>query len=197
MVNISPKLRVLVIDESPERAAVLRHGLELGGHQVVAALPNALDLLKHVESLQPDVIIIDTESPSRDVLEHVVMVSRDQPRPIVMFATDSDTLTIREAVKAGVSAYIVDGLGAGRVQPIIDVAMARFEEFQALRNQLEQATTKLSERKLIERAKGILMKSRKLPEQEAYDSLRRTAMARNLSVAELARQVIAMSELMG
>jgi response regulator NasT len=197
MVNTSLKLRVLVIDESPERAAVLRHGLELGGHQVVAALPNAFDLLKHVESLQPDVIIIDTESPSRDVLEHVVMVSRDQPRPIVMFATDSDTLTIREAVKAGVSAYIVDGLGAGRVQPIIDVAMARFEEFQALRNQLEQATTKLSERKLIERAKGILMKSRKLPEQEAYDSLRRTAMARNLSVAELARQVIAMSELMG
>ncbi len=197
MVNTSLKFRVLVIDESPERAAVLRHGLKLGGHQVVAALPNAFDLLKHVESLQPDVIIIDTESPSRDVLEHVVMVSRDQPRPIVMFATDPDTLTIREAVKAGVSAYIVDGLGAGRVQPIIDVAMARFDEFQALRNQLEQATTKLSERKLIERAKGILMKSRKLPEQEAYDSLRRTAMARNLSVAALARQVIAMAELMG
>lgn len=197
MVNSSNKLRVLVIDESPERAAVLRHGLELGGHQVAATLPNAFDLLKHVETLQPDVIIIDTDSPSRDVLEHVVMVSRDQPRPIVMFATDSDALTIREAVKAGVSAYIVDGLGAGRVQPIIDVAMARFEEFQALRDKLEQATTKLSERKLIERAKGILMKSRNLPEQEAYDSLRKAAMARNLSVAELARQVIAMAELMG
>jgi response regulator NasT len=190
-------LRVLVIDESPERAAVLRHGLELGGHRVAATLPNAFDLLRQVETLQPDVIIIDTDSPSRDVLEHVVMVSRDQPRPIVMFASDANTLTSREAVKAGVSAYIVDGLGAGRVQPIIDVAMARFDEFQALKNQLAQATTRLSDRKLIERAKGVLMKSRKLGEQEAYDTLRRTAMARSVSVAELASQVIAMAELLG
>lgn len=197
MVRRFNKLRVLVIDESPERAAVLRHGLELGGHEVAATLPNAIDLLKHVETLNPDVIMIDTDSPSRDVLEHVVMVSRDQPRPIVMFATDGDAATIRKAVRAGVSAYIVDGLGAGRVQAIIDVAMARFEEFQALKSELQQANTRLAERKLVERAKGILMQSRSLSEQDAYATLRRTAMTRNLSLAELARQVIAMAELIG
>jgi two-component system, response regulator / RNA-binding antiterminator len=190
-------MRVLVVDDSSERTEVLRQGLEQAGYDVVAALASSLELLEAVEQFKPDAIIIDTESPSRDVLEHVVMISRDEPRPIVMFASDDAPDTIREAVRAGVSAYIVDGLEASRVKVIVEVAVARFDEYQRLKVELAEANLKLSERKLVERAKGILMKARGMSEDEAYRALRRMAMDRGKRLGDIAQQLIDMSELLG
>ena len=190
-------MRVLVVDESEERAAVLREGLERAGHEVAASLTSPLELLRAVEDLRPDVIVIDTESPTRDVLEHLVIVSQSSPRPIVMFSTDSGGEAIREAVRAGVSAYVVDGLDAARVNTIIEVACARFEQFQNLKAELAEVNLKLSDRKLVERAKGLLMQSRGLSEDEAYHALRKLAMSRKQRLGDVAQQVIDTAELLG
>ncbi|MEK6244773.1 MAG: ANTAR domain-containing protein [Pseudomonadota bacterium] len=190
-------MRVLVVDESEERAAILREGLAMAGHEVAASLSSPLELLRMVEDLRPDVIVIDTESPTRDVLEHLVTVSQSSPRPIVMFATDSGGKTIREAVRAGVSAYIVDGLDAGRVNSIVQVACARFEEFQRLKAELAEANLKLSKRKLVERAKGLLMQSRGMSEDDAYHALRKLAMSKKLRLGDVAQQLIDSAELLG
>src|SRR5215213_7833665 len=155
-------MRVLVVDESPERADLLREGLRQAGHEVTATLSSPLALLKTIEELQPDVIVIDMESPTRDVLEHLVFVSEHTPRPVVMFAQDDAPETIRAATRAGVSAYVVDGLDRSRINSIVEAAVARFDEYQALRTQLAAANLKLSERKVVERAKGLLMKRRGL-----------------------------------
>jgi response regulator NasT len=176
-------MRVLVVEESDERAALLREALTAAGHEVAASLSSPLELLHAVETLHPDVIVIDTDSPTRDVLEHVVIVSQSSPRPIVMFASDSGGEAIRDAVRAGVSAYVVDGLDTSRVNSIVEVACARFEEyqreFQRLKIELAEANLKLSERKLIERAKGLLMQSRGLSEDDAYHALRKLAMRKS------------------
>jgi len=190
-------MRVLVVDESPERAELLREGLLRAGYEVSASLTSPVALLKTIDELQPDVIVIDTDSPSRDVLEHLVVMSQHTPRPVVMFATDAAPETIREAVRAGVSAYVVDGLEASRIKAIIDVAVARFEDFQRLREELAEANLKLTERKLVERAKGLLMKSRKLDEEEAYALLRKFAMDRKLRIGEVAQQLIDAADLLG
>jgi len=190
-------VKVLLIDDTPTRARVLREALQDAGYEVVQAAAAPLALLKAVESAQPEVIIIDVDSPSRDVLEHIVVMSQNAPRPIVMFANDPAEETIREAVKAGVSAYVVDGLEAARVKPIIDVACARFEEFQRLRGELAQARENLSERKLVERAKGILMQRRGLTEEAAFSALRGMAMDRKQRLAEVARSLIEAAELLG
>jgi response regulator NasT len=194
---VPPMLRVLVVDESPERADVLREGLARAGCEVAASLSSPLELLQAIAVAKPDLIIIDTESPSRDVLEHLVVVSRDEPRPIVMFARDADAATIREVMQAGVSAYVVDGLDPARVKSIIDVACARFEEFQRLRAALAEANLKLAERKVVERAKGVLMQARGLSEDEAYRALRRLAMDRNRRLADVAQALLDASELLG
>jgi two-component system, response regulator / RNA-binding antiterminator len=189
-------MRVLLVDESAERAEVLRAALRLAGYEVTASLTSPLTLLKTVERLEPEVIVIDTDSPSRDVLEHLVMVSRHTPRPVVMFASDGTPETIRAATRAGVSAYVVDGLDENRIKAIVDVAVARFEELQDLRGQLAQANSKLAERKLIERAKGLLMKSRSLDEEAAYAALRRTAMDRNLKLSDVAQRIVDAADLL-
>ena len=189
-------MRVLLFDESPERIAVLREGLERAGYEVAAAVASPLELLRAVDAVKPDVIIIDTESPSRDVLEHVVLITRDQPRPIVMFSSDDAPDSIREAVRAGVSAYVVDGLDAVRVKSIVEVAVARFDQYQQLRAQLTEANLKLSERKLVERAKGILMMARGMDEEQAFRALRRLAMDRGKRLIDIARQVIDMADLL-
>ena len=193
----TPRIKVLLVDDSPERTAILRSALEKARYLVAAVLESPLELLRAVEAHQPDIIIIDTDSPSRDVLEHVVMVSRDQPRPIVMFSSDGGTDSIREAVKAGVSAYIVDGLEASRVEGIVEVAVARFDEYQRLVTERAEANLKLSERKLVDRAKGILMKSRGFSEDEAYHALRKLAMTRKKRLGDAAKMVIDMEDLIG
>jgi response regulator NasT len=190
-------MRILVVDESDERAALLGEALTAAGHEVIALLSSPLELLRAVDALRPDVIVIDTESPTRDVLEHVVIVSQSSPRPIVMFASDSGGDAIREAVRAGVSAYVVDGLDSSRVSSIVEVACARFEEFQKLRIELADANLKLAERKLVERAKGLLMQSRGVSEDEAYHALRKLAMSKKLRLGEVAQQVIDTAELLG
>lgn len=183
-------LRLMVVDEDNERRQVLRQGLEKAGHRVVAEVQSTVNLSRLVAEVLPDVIIIDTHSPDRDTIEHLCVISQDTPRPIVMFSADGNTDKIREAVRAGVSAYVVDGLAVERVQPILDVAIARFEELQALRSELESTQTQLADRKRIDRAKGILMKQKDMSEEEAYRWLRRMAMDENLKLTEVADQVI-------
>jgi response regulator NasT len=190
-------MRVLVVDESDERAALLREALTAAGHEVAASLTSPIELLRIVEEVRPDVIVIDTDSPTRDVLEHVVMVSQSSPRPIVMFSSDSGGEAIRGAVRAGVSAYVVDGMDSTRVNSIVEVACARFDEFQRLKYELADANLKLTERKLVERAKGLLMKSRNLSEDEAFHALRKLAMSKKVRLGEVAQQVIESAELLG
>ena len=194
-------LRVMIVDDSEtdsnRRSLYLRLMLEQVGYTVVAEVFEPREIYAAVKVHAPDVIIVDTESPSRDTLEHVAVLSATDPRPIVMFSSDRGSDTIREAVHAGVSAYIVDGLAAERVRPIIEVALAHFESYQAVKTELAQVKTKLSERKLVERAKGVLMKARSIDEDEAYAALRKMAMGRSLTIGEVSRQFLAVSALLG
>ncbi len=187
-------LRILVIDELQQRAADICRGLILAGHQVAAVVSSSMDLSEQVARVKPDIILIETEAPSRDTLEHLAAMDRDAPRPVVVFARDSDDGLIRQAVAAGVSAYVVDGLETSRLKPIIQVAMARFEAYQALRRELDETTRKLTDRKTVDRAKGILMKSRGLNEEEAYTALRKLAMDKGKPMAVVAADVIEMAQ---
>jgi len=189
-------LSVLLVDDDPERAAIVEPALRAAGYEVVTVVDTASEMLAQVRAMKPDVIIIDRDSPDRDTLEHVCMITRDDPRPIVMFTQDKDRTLMREALEAGVSAYVVDGLSVERVRPIVEVALARFEQWQALRRELDQAQTNLAERKVIERAKGIVMKQRRCTEDEAYVLLRKLAMDRNQRLAHVAESVITMAELL-
>jgi response regulator NasT len=187
-------LRVLIIDESRARAADLCAGLVTAGHQVAAVLPSVLDLTAQIEAIKPDVILIETDSPSRDTLEHLAVMSRDMPRPVIMLTHEDDGDVMRAAFKAGVSAYIVDNLDLARLKPIVDVAIARFEEHQHLKQEAAVATKRLSERKVVEKAKGILMQTRGLDEDQAYGALRKLAMERAQPLAKVAGDVVAMAK---
>jgi len=189
-------LSVLLVDDDPERAAIVEPALREAGYEVVTVVDTAAAMLAQVRARRPDVIIIDRDSPDRDTLEHVCMITRDDPRPIVMFTQDQNRTLMRAALEAGVSAYVVDGLSVERVRPIVEVALARFEQWQALRRELDQAQTNLAERKVIERAKGIVMKQRRCTEDEAYAMLRKLAMDRNQRLAHVAESVITMAELL-
>ena len=190
-------IRVLLVDETFERAALLRHALQEAGYRIAAHVSSSADLPGLVNELKPDVIIVDTDSPERDTLEHVCVISRDQPRPIVMFSHDGDTEKIRAAIRAGVSAYVVDGIKGERLRSIMDVATARFHEYQTLRHELHKAETQLAERKDVERAKGILMKQRGWSEDEAFQALRKMAMDKGIKLSEVAQQVLSIAELLG
>lgn len=186
----------MLFDEFPEREEALRQSLQGAGCEVVGRVPSVIELHRLVPELKPDVIIIDTESPTRDTLEHLCDISRDHPRPIVMFSGDQDGDTIKAAVQAGVSAYIVDGLKADKLRPIMEVAIAQFHAYQTLRDELAEAKDKLSQRKVVERAKGILMQQRNCSEDEAYRALRKMAMDRKLRLAEVAEQLISVAQLL-
>jgi response regulator NasT len=183
--------------EQAERSRQLRIGLLENGYDVVAVLPTDTFLRERIAQLQPDLIIVDAESAARDALEHVVMATRDERRPIVLFTNDGDTTHMRDAVAAGVTAYIVAGLAPERIRPILDVAMARFQHEQGLRRQLADARTELQERKLVDKAKGLLMQRQGLSEQQAYDKLRKTAMDRGLKLAEVAQRLLDAADLLG
>jgi response regulator NasT len=189
-------LRILIIDESRARAEELCGGLAMAGHQVAAVLPSALDLTAQIEAIKPDVILIETESPSRDTLENLAVMNRDMPRPVILLTQESDAAVMRAAFKAGVSAYIVDNVDLARLKPIVDVAIARFEEHQNLKQELALATQKLSDRKVIDKAKGILMKTRGLDEDQAYTALRKLAMERAQPLGKVAGDLIEMAKLL-
>jgi response regulator NasT len=189
-------LRILLINDTSRTGGRLRSALSEAGFEVIDESGLTIDLPARVEAVRPDVVLIDTDSPSRDVMEQVVIVTRDQPRPIVMFTDEHDPGVMRQAIKAGVSAYIVEGIHAQRLQPIMDVAMARFESDQVLRSQLHARDQQLAERKRIELAKGMLMKMKNCDEEEAYTLMRRQAMSRQQKLIQVAEQIIAMNELL-
>jgi response regulator NasT len=192
-----PKLKVMLVDDDPDRAAEVRAALVASGCEVISLLASPVEIYDAVKLSSPDVIIIDTESPSRDSLESLSFVSRDRPHPIVMFSGDRRSETIREAIRVGVSAYVVDGLSEARLQPILQVAVARFAAEQSLKQELADARTQLSDRKNVERAKGVLMKQRALSEEDAFQMLRKFAMDRGIKMADAAARVIDMSSMMG
>ena len=179
------------------RDRALRIGLLEGGYNIVAVLPADSHLTERLEQLRPDMIIVDAESDARDALEHVVMATREQPRPVVLFTENADTSYVQEAFEAGVSAYIVAGLQPERIKPVLEVAQARFNVEQRLRAELASTRNELAERKLIERAKGLLMKKHDLSEDEAYKRLRKAAMDKNLKLADLAERIVDAADLLG
>ncbi len=180
-----------------ERTRSLRIGLLENGFNLIASLPADVFLTERIAQLRPDMIIVDAESDARDALEHVVMATRDERRPIVMFTNDQDTANARAAVAAGVSAYVVAGLQPARIRPILDVALARFEQEQALRAELADARCELKGRKVIDRAKGLLMQRQQLTEEAAYAKLRKTAMDKNLKLVEVAQRMLDVVDLLG
>jgi len=190
-------LRVMLVDDSQKDVSLLKEGLQAAGYDVVEVSTSAAALLDRVAALSPDVIIIDSDSPTRDTLEQLSFVNARQPRPIVLFTEDRDNATIQAALKAGVSAYVVAGMQPDRLQPILDVAVARFEQDRALRDELRETQGRLVERKLIERAKGLVMKQKGVDEAEAFRMMRKLAMDRNRKMHEIAQQIIDVAELMG
>ncbi len=183
--------------ELAERSRLLRIALLENGYNIIAVLPADTFLDERIAQLKPDMIVVDAESDARDALEHVVMATRNERRPIVLFTNDEDTTHVKDAVAAGVSAYVVAGLAPDRIRPILDVAMARFQHEQALRRELADARSELQDRKVIDRAKGLLMQRRTLTEHEAYERLRKTAMDRGLKVSEVAQRMLDAADLLG
>ena len=183
-------LTILVIDENAIRASIIEEGLREAGHTKVTVVHEVNGIARIIETLQPDVIFIDLENPNRDMMEHLFQLTRTVGRPIAMFVDRSDTASIEAAVEAGVSAYIVDGLKKERVKPILDMAVSRFNAFSRLQRELADAKSALEERKVIERAKGILMKMRGLSEEQAFALLRQTAMNEKKKISDIAQSVV-------
>jgi response regulator NasT len=189
-------LRILVVDHNAERAAVVRQALvDVGGYLVEVA-PKAGDLLALLRTAQPDVLIVDLDLPDRDTIEQLRVATRERPRPIVMFVDQSDANMMHAAIDAGVSAYVVDGLSSSRVRPVLDVAIARFKAFDALRRELDATRGQLAERKIIDRAKGILMRAKGITEEEAYERMRRAAMNEQKKLAEIAQSIVTAAEML-
>lgn len=188
-------LKIAIVDESPIRAAILADGLREAGFVHVERIPDTHNLLARIYAIDPDVILIDLESPSRDRLEQMFQMSRAVKRPVAMFVDQSDAASIQAAVDAGVSAYIVDGLKKERVTSILDLCISRFNAFHRLQSELDRAKDALEERKVIDRAKGVLIKAKGLSEEQAYALLRKTAMNENKKIVEIAQSVLTAAEL--
>ena len=190
-------LKIILIDENAGRSAMLRRALQDKGHDVICRMTSSSQLQDSNELTHADVVIINADIPDTEVFANLTDVNKTKPKPIVMFTEESDTDMANSAIKSGVNAYIVDGLEEDRVQPIIDVAMARFREFQALKDELDATRNQLSERKAVEKAKGLLMKHKDINEDEAYQSLRKMAMDKNRRIVEVSESVISAFELLG
>lgn len=187
---------MLVIDENSIRASIIELGLRDAGYSLVTVIANMNGLARCIEEINPDVIVIDLENPNRDMLESFFQISRAIKRPIAMFVDHSDEESIVAAVEAGVSAYIVDGLKKERVKPILEMAVSRFNAFSRLQRELADAKSALEERKIVERAKGILMKMRALSEEEAFALLRQTAMNEKKKIADIAQSIVTAARLL-
>ncbi len=190
------RLRILIIDENSIRASILEEGLREAGYEKVSRIGEMTNLLMQVVEVDPEVILIDLGNPNRDVLEQMFQVSRSVQRPIAMFVDQSDSAMIEAAVDAGVSSYIVDGLRKDRVKPIIDVTISRFNAFARLESELRKTKRALENRKIIDRAKGVLMKHKGLSEGDAYALMRRTAMNNKIRIADVARSVVTAIEVL-
>ena len=191
------KLTVAVIDPSRARAAIVEEGLRASGVDRVVVIPETGGLLERLARIDPDVIVIDLENPSRDLLEQMFHVSRLVERPVAMFVDNSDQAMLEAAVDAGISAYVVDGLKPERVKSVIDIAILRFNAFARLQRELAEARGELADRKVVEKAKGLLMRAKGLSEEEAYALLRRTAMNEKRKLADIARSVVTAADLLG
>lgn len=189
-------LRILLVDDNPDRSLDLRFTLEGLGHAIVAEIASTAQLYDAVRGMVPDAIVIATDTLTHDTLQHLCVLTRSCPRPIVMFTQDARRESIHEAVRAGVTAYVVDGLAAGRIQPIIETAVARFSVFQSVHAELAETRRKLSERKLIDRAKGVLMKEKNVSEDEAYRLLRKLAMDKGITMSAVCEQVVSIARLL-
>jgi response regulator NasT len=189
-------LHIAVVDKNPVRAAILEDGLREAGYAHVVRIDDTAALLAKLAALAPDVVIIDLESPSRDVLEQMFQVSRSVARPIAMFVDRSDTAMINAAIDAGVSAYIVDGLKKERVKSILDVTIGRFNAFAKLKEELEFAQSQLNDRKVIDKAKAFVMQAKSIPEDQAYAIMRKAAMSENRKIADIARAIITAADLL-
>ena len=185
-----PSLRILLVDQNADRAAILEEGLRDAGCRHITIVREMHSLMRRILEVDPDVIFIDLENPNRDVLEQMFQVSRSVRRPIAMFVDEADTESIHAAMQSGVGAYVVDGLHKERVKTILDTAVGHFNMFNKLREELERANQALEDRKLIERAKGILMKERGVNESDAYGLLRTAAMNENRRIIDVARGVV-------
>lgn len=190
-------LTIAIVDESRSRAAIIEDGLRDAGYARIVHIGEMTNLLARLYAADPDVVVIDLENPSRDVLEQLFQVSRLVKRPVAMFVDQSDTGMINKAIEAGVSAYVVDGLKKERVKSILDMCIARYRAFARLQDELDQAKSALEERKLVERAKGLLMKHKSITEEEAYALLRRQAMNQKKKIGEIAQAVITGLEILG
>jgi two-component system, response regulator / RNA-binding antiterminator len=190
------QLRVLLIDDGAHRVHLIREELVRKGHEVVGVIDSALLVHDCVQRLLPDVVIVDSESPTRDTLENLATLSAANPRPVVVFSEDASQDPMQRALRAGVSAYVVAGLQAERLEPVLLVAIARFEQEAALRAQLDEAQQQLASRKTIERAKGILMAETGLDEDKAHQRLRKLAMDRGKRLVDMAESVIEARDLL-
>lgn len=189
-------MRILLVGQEAARCDVIERALHVASYQVVARVTGTENLLAQVRDGRPDVVIVDMDTPTREALGHLRALNHDLPRPIVMFVNQSDAAMAAEAVRAGVSAFVVDGLSARRIKPIVEVAITRFQVVQTLHTELERTKESLADRKLIERAKGVLMERRGLSEAQAYTMLRKMAMNQNKRLAEVARSLIAVVDVL-
>ncbi|MET0988217.1 MAG: ANTAR domain-containing response regulator [Steroidobacteraceae bacterium] len=189
-------LRILLVDQNLTRASILEEGLREAGYTKVTVVRDMQSLMRRIVELEPDVIFIDLENPNRDVLEQMFQVSRCVARPVAMFVDRSDAATISAAIEAGVSAYVVDGLKKERVKSILDTAVSRFNAFNKLREELDRTKQALEERKLVDRAKGILMRKRGVSEDDAYALMRKAAMNENRRIGEIAQSIITAAQLL-
>jgi two-component system, response regulator / RNA-binding antiterminator len=192
----SSAVKIVVVDESPIRAAILKEGLREAGFLDVDHIAETHSLLRRIYTIDPDVILIGLENPSRDALEQMFQVSRAVRRPVAMFVDQADTASIQASVDAGVSAYIVDGLRKERIKSILDLCVSRFNAFSKLQSELERAKSDLEGRKIIDRAKGILMTAKRLSEDDAFKAMRTAAMRENKKIVEIAQSIITAAELL-
>ena len=184
------RLTIVVVEKDRERAILIVESLRASGDHDIHVIGDDSGLARAISSRNPDIVLIDIQSPSRDVIEELTLASAPMDRPVAMFVDQSDGALTRAAIQAGVSAYVVDGLRPARIKPIIDAAIARFQMFQQMRTELEATRRALEERKIIDRAKAILMKARGMDEEAAYALLRKTAMDQKRRVADIAQQLV-------
>ncbi len=190
--SLIPELRILLIDENRQRAQSLVSALNNSRYKIIHLTSPSISLLKQVDKIQPDIIVIDIESPSRDILESLSAISHYNPKPVVMFSAEQDTDTINQSIQSGVSAYVVGNLQTDRVKPILDAAVARFREFQKLKEELSDTKQQLASRNLIDQAKRLLMKKKKLSEDNAFKAMRNTAMDTGQKLDDVAKTLISL-----